>query len=83
MESRTVLAEQLKGVSSALEQLEDRITDEMVIDDDTEDELITELDKNGFSVKDVSIIEKGDDKLINLRVKNCGGNGACKKPLKA
>ena len=83
MESRTVLAEQLKGVSSALEQLEDRITDEMVIDDDTEDELITELDKNGFSVKDVSIIEKGDDKLINLRVKNCGGNGACKKAIKS
>ncbi len=83
MESRSVLSEQLKGVSSALFQLEERILQNMDVKDEAEDELRIALDKLGISVSDVSVMDKNGETYVDLRIKNCKKQGVCKKSIRS
>lgn len=82
MESRSAIAEQLAGLSNALEKLEEDVSKEMEVDENAENELAVALDKMGRDVRDVTVTNTGKDVRVELRIKNCGGRGACMSCVK-
>lgn len=74
-----ILFQQFKGVSEILKNLASDMNQEIEFLSDMEDSIKVELDRNGFDVKDVYVLKKGERIEVRIMKKLCYGSRECLK----
>lgn len=80
-ESRLMVSEQLKEVSSVVSDLATKIDMDVDFDRDMEELLMVGLDSEGIRVKDVYVARTGSAVDVDVRVDSCGGKRECIKRI--
>lgn len=80
-ESRMVVCEQLKEVSSVVTDLALQIDVDINFNRNLEELIIVALDSQGVKVEDVVVAEAGSGMHIDIKVPACGGKRGCIKDI--
>lgn len=78
-ESRLLVCEQLKGVSSVVSDLAVKINMDVDFDREMEEMIMVGLDTEAIPVKDVIVAKSGDRLDVDIRIEGCGGKRDCIK----
>lgn len=77
-ECRSLVAQQLEGVSKVITRLAQQLDIDICFKKDLEESILLELDKRGIRVKNVTVIEKADGRMeVNIVKKPCGARREC------
>ena len=77
-ESRQLIAEQFQGISSIFNNLADEMDNTMHFLTEVEDALYIAFDKEGIAVKNITVLEKKDDKFeIEIERRACFDRNQC------
>ena len=83
-ESRGLVAQQLQGVSNMIAQLANEIDSENSFAGSMEDRIAKELEKNGFSIDEVSVEHNKEDRLeIVIQSRGCPGVKKCANEMES
>lgn len=83
-ESRGLVCQQLRGVSEMIAQLAREIDTEISRKESLESKINMELEKNGFSIDDVTVEQNGEDKFeVTIQTKGCPGVRKCRDGMGA
>ncbi|MGE5633423.1 MAG: stage II sporulation protein E [Caulobacteraceae bacterium] len=80
-ESRHVVSDQLKEVSSVVASLASRIDMDVDFDREMEELIMVGLDSEAVRVKDVIVAKTGSTLDVDIRVNSCGGKRECIKNI--
>ena len=80
-ESRVMVSEQLKEVSSIVTDLAIRIDMDVDFDREMEELIMVGLDNEAISVKDVIVTRTGSSVDVDIRMNSCGGRRECIKNI--
>jgi stage II sporulation protein E len=81
-ECRSLVAQQLEGVSKVVTRLAQELDIDIRFKKDLEEAILLELDKKGIRVKNVTVIEKADGRMeVNITKKSCGGRRECTRVI--
>lgn len=81
-ECRQLVGQQLKGVSTVVEQLANEMNIDMSFKKDLEDAVQLELDKAGIRSKEVLVVEKANGNIeVNIRKRPCRGQRECTRKI--
>jgi stage II sporulation protein E len=81
-ESRGIVSQQLKGVSKVISNLASDINKNINFKEDLEGALAIELDKAGFPVDQISVIESSEGKIeVTITNSSCYGTKRCEKDI--
>lgn len=77
IENRQLVGEQLKGVSSIIEELANAVDKEVDFDADLEEEIYVALDKAGLTAKNIMVSNEEDKLEIVVEKKQCYNRDSC------
>ncbi len=77
IESRELVGQQLKGVSSIMDELANTVEKQIEFDVDLEDEIYVALDKAGLTAKNIMVSNEEDNLEIVIEKKQCYNRDAC------
>jgi stage II sporulation protein E len=80
-ESRMIVCEQLREVSTVVSDLASQIDVDVNFNRNLEEMIIVALDTQGINVQDVAVAEKGSGISIDIKVPACGGKRECIKNI--
>ncbi|NLY60240.1 MAG: stage II sporulation protein E [Clostridiales bacterium] len=81
-ECRQLVAQQLEGVSTVVEQLARELDISIEFKKDLEEAVTIELDKAGIRVKEVLVIQKSNGSMeVNIRKDSCSGRRDCTRKI--
>lgn len=81
-EGKSILKEQLDGVSGILDELSAEVDNEMPFEKDIEDELAIALDREGIEFDDIAVVKDKTGKIeVNIYRKACLGKRECVKDV--
>ncbi len=81
-ECRSLVAQQLEGVSRVVTRLAQELDIDVRFKKDLEESILLELDKKGIRVKNVTVIEKADGRMeVHIVKKPCGGRRECTRVI--
>lgn len=80
-ESRMIVCEQLREVSTVVSDLAMQIDVDVNFDRNLEELIIVALDTEGINVQDVAVAENGNGIGIDIKVPACGGKRDCIKHI--
>lgn len=78
MESRSVVGEQLRGVSRIIDTLGQEVQADLEFKEEMEEQIRRNLDEVGLTAKEVCADLTGGSLHVDLKMKGCGGQGACR-----
>ncbi|WP_418791351.1 stage II sporulation protein E [Phosphitispora sp. TUW77] len=82
-EGRDILARQLDGIATMMQNLANEVKIDIRMREDIEVILRTELAKAGYSILDLSVIGEVSDQLeVSITLPSCGGKAVCIKKIK-
>lgn len=80
-ESRLLVSDQLREVSTVVSDLALRIDMDVEFDRDMEELIMVGLDNEAVRVKDVIVAKEGNSVDVDIRIDSCGGKRECMKSI--